>query len=86
MVLLLIIFMIYFYSKINARTNYALRNSNQLDLMACRTELFAKSFFPSAVSLWNDLPEHIKSVDFLSLFKSLVLRTFPSYKVPRHFL
>ena len=60
-------------------------NANQLDLMACRTELFAKSFFPSAVSLWNDLPEHIKSVDSLSLFKSLVLRTFPGYEVPQHF-
>ena len=41
--------------------------------MACRTELFAKSFFPSAVSLWDDLPEHIISP---LLFKSSVLRTF----------
>ena len=53
--------------------------------MACRTELFAKSFFPPAVSLWNVLPEHIKYVDSLSLFKSSVLRSFPNYEVPRHF-
>ena len=49
------------------------------------TELFASSFIPSAVSLWNELPEDIKSITSISLFKSRILEHFAAPPVPRHY-
>ena len=74
-----------FPRQVNNRTDYTLRNANDFDLIACRTELFAKSFFPSAVSLWNELPQDLKSIESISLFESSILRTFSVPKVPRHY-
>ena len=67
------------------RTSYHLRNIHQIDSIACRTELFAKSFIPSAVSLWNELPEEVKSLQSLSSFKSYILRSFAVPVVPKYF-
>ena len=36
---------------VNTRTQYTLRNANDIDLIAYRTELFASSFTPSAIKL-----------------------------------
>ena len=70
---------------VNARTNYLLRNANDIDLVACRTELMTKSFIPSAVTLWNDLSNDIKSLQSLSQFKFCILQTFHVSDVPKHF-
>ena len=42
--------------------SYTLRNAHDIDIVHCRTELLASSFIPSAVSLWNELPDDIKSL------------------------
>ena len=44
-----------FPQNVSMRTSYHLHNIHQIDSIACRTELFAKSFISSAVSLWNEL-------------------------------
>ena len=43
------------------RTDYTLRNAHNVDIVDCCTELFASFFIPSAVSLWNERPDDIKS-------------------------
>ena len=35
----------------------------------CRTELYKTSFFPSATTLWNSLPDEIKQISSLSVLK-----------------
>ena len=57
-----------FPMNVHSRTAYTLRNVHNTDVVGCSTELFASSFIPSAVSLWNDLPEDIKSITSISLF------------------
>ena len=67
------------------RTEYPLRNASNIEVIARRTELFASSFVPSSVSLWNELPENIKSITSLSAFKSNVKKMFPSTTVPKYY-
>ena len=55
-----------FPRNVSTRTIYSLRNIHQIDSIACRTELLARSFIPSAVSLWNELPDDVKSLQSLS--------------------
>ena len=54
------------------RSTYDLRNANDLANMFARTELFAKSFYPSTIRAWNDLPESTKNENSLSTFKRLL--------------
>ena len=63
-----------------------LRNSNDTDLIAYRTKLFASSFITSAIKLWNELPGDIKSTQSLSSFKSYVMLSFSVSNVPRYYL
>ena len=74
-----------FPQNVSMRTSYHLRNIYQIDSIACRTELFAKSFITSAVSLWNELPEEVNSFRSLSSFKSYILRSFAVPVVPKYF-
>ena len=50
-------------------TSYPLCNIHQIDSIACRIEVFSKSFIPPAVSLWNELPVEPKSLQSVSSFK-----------------
>ena len=75
-----------FPPNVNARTPYTLRNANDIDLIAHRTDLFASSFIPSAIKLWNELPVDIKSIQPLSLFKSHVMLSFSVSNVPKYYL
>ena len=75
-----------FPPNVNARTHYTLRNANDIDLTAHRTELFASSFIPSAIKLWNELPVGIKSMQSLSSFKSYVMLSFSVSNVPKYYL
>ena len=54
---------------VSDRMSYTLRNANDIDKVLCQTKLLASSFIPSAVSLWNKLPDDIKPLQFISLFK-----------------
>ena len=74
-----------FPQNVSMRTSYHLRNIHQIDSIACRIGLFAKSFIPSAVSLWNELPEEVKSLQSLSSFKSYILPSFAVPVVPKYF-
>ena len=51
---------------------YNLRNPFDFTVINRRTELFSKSFVPSAISLWNNLPNNIKELNSLSQFKTAV--------------
>ena len=66
------------------RTNYPLRNALDRDIIARRTELFPNSFIPSSVSLWNNLPHELKTLQSVSLFKSKIIQSFNISKVPEY--
>ena len=74
-----------FPSTVGNSTVYSFRNSLDIETLARRTEIFAKSFIPSAISLWNNLPMETKSLQSLSMFKSTILRQFPVSVVPKYF-
>jgi len=67
---------------VSNRSHYPLRNALDRDNIARRTDIFANSFIPSSVKLWNDLPPDVNSLQYLSLFKSKILQTFNASKVP----
>ena len=43
-----------------------LRNANNIPLPKCRTESYKKSFLPSSISLWNDLPLEDRNLDVIN--------------------
>ena len=47
-----------------------LRNSNNTRTLQCNTQLYAKSFLPSSIQDWNQLPQEIKYSPSLCCFKS----------------
>ena len=65
---------------VSERTTYNLRNAGDVNDIRRRTELFSKSFFPSSVQLWNDLPLHIKNINTLENFKKTIKE--PMYSAP----
>ena len=48
---------------------HSLRKSRDLKIPRCKLELYKKSFFPSCITIWNNLPEIIKNATNLSAFK-----------------
>ena len=50
-------------------SNYNMRNPTNLIIEHTRTQSFKKSFIPASLSLWNNLPEHIRSSTTLTEFK-----------------
>ena len=72
---------------IRDNSNYNLRNSNNFETLMRRTELFANSFIPSSVKIWNDLPLNLRESPTLSNFKSNLLNhCFKAPDVPKHYL
>ena len=45
---------------ISRRNSYNTRNTADLDPPKCKTEQYSKSFFPSTIKLWNQLPRDLK--------------------------
>ena len=45
------------------KVHHNLRNSHNVKLIKTRTETFKKSFIPSAIKLWNTLPENERSIE-----------------------
>jgi hypothetical protein len=58
-------------------STYQLRNSSNLSNIPHRTSLYASSFLPSTINLWNSLPNEIKELDSLTAFKSYINRNKP---------
>ena len=56
------------------------------DIMARPTEIFPISFIPSSVTLWNNLPPDIKSLQSLSFCKSRILQSFNVSDLPKYYL
>ena len=56
------------------KTNYPLRNSNNLVIPYNRTEISRKSCIPSSVSLWNSFDPNIRSSNSTSHFKTNLKR------------
>ena len=54
--------------------------------MARRTEILATSFIPSSVTLLNNLPPDMISLQSLSVFKSIMMQTFNVSDVLTHYL
>ncbi len=52
------------------RSTYTLRNSTNYSLIQCKTTLYSNSFLPSTVQNYNKLPEEIKNITSLTVFKS----------------
>lgn len=48
---------------------YNLRNSNDIQSIRARTNLFFNSFFPSTIRAWNSLPEDTKTANSVAAFK-----------------
>lgn len=53
---------------LNPRVHHR-RNPLQRYIPRCRTEIYAQSFFPSTTTIWNTIPDNIKSSDSLAQFK-----------------
>jgi hypothetical protein len=56
-------------NRVNERTNYALRNRNQLDIPVARINILANSFFQAGARLWNDLANDKKALPSVPAFK-----------------
>lgn len=57
---------------------YNLRNSDHIQTIHARTNLFFNSFLPSTIRAWNNLPEDIKQADSVASFKALLNRDIKS--------
>ena len=63
-----------------------LRNSNNYQTIARRTEIYAKSVIPSALSMWNDLETEIRESDSLQMFKNKLKRKYKRPDVPAYYI
>ena len=51
-----------------------LRQSNNIQVPFCRTELYKRSFIPFCIKLWNNLNVSIRFAPSLSLFKDYFIK------------
>ena len=59
---------------IGSTSSYSLRDSHNIQNIACRTNLYLNSFLPSAISDWNALPIDIRNLGSHSAFKCYINR------------
>ena len=62
---------------------YRLRNSNNIELLHAKTNLYFNSLLPSTIRAWNNLPAEIQQVDSLQSFNSNLNRNLKSN--PKYF-
>ena len=66
--------------------SFILRNNDDFMLLSCRTTLFENSCVPSLISLWNQLPPHLRQIATISSFKREISNyMFQSNIVPSYF-
>ena len=76
-----------FPTTVETNTPYNLRNAEDFTVLNKRTELFSKSYVPSAISLWNSLPAAIKEQGSLAAFKNALTKNiFRARRIPLYFL
>jgi hypothetical protein len=59
------------------RAGYMLRNRGNIDVPFARLNVYANSFFPAVIKLWNDLPSQKKSLPSIEAFKADHKRSLP---------
>jgi hypothetical protein len=59
------------------RVGYNLRNRGNIDVPFARINLYANSFFPSTIKIWNDLPTTKKNLPSIEVFKADKKRSLP---------
>ena len=57
-------------AEVAERTNYNLRDAEHTDIIGSNKNYFLKSFLPSSVRLWNDLPKEIRTSQTVDTFKT----------------
>ncbi|MCG7882866.1 MAG: hypothetical protein JAY96_14895 [Candidatus Thiodiazotropha endolucinida] len=62
-------------------TNYPLRNSNDITVPYCRTEISKRSCIPSSISLWNSLDNEVRIAGSISTFKQHLKSSF--HRIPK---
>ena len=68
---------------VNQRQNYNLRCGNNISQIPAMKELYLRSYFPSTIKEWNNLPEHIREAPILSSFnRALAAHFVPPVRVP----
>ena len=70
-------------SKVQARTNYNLRNKHEIQNTKARTTQYQKSFMPTLTKQWNELPDNIKYIGGLQDFKHHLSQN--DKKTPKHY-
>ena len=60
---------------VNSVSRYNLRNADDLQSIASRTNFYYMSFLPSVVRDWNNLPEQAKQLDSVNSFKKLACKS-----------
>ena len=70
---------------IGQSTNYYLRNENNLSDITTRTNLYARSFLPSTINEWNELPIHVRNMNSVSSFKSYLSSSKPKSNKLYHY-
>ena len=66
--------------EVSQTTHYDLRNSNNIVIPQCRTNLLKNSFFPSTISAWNALPTETRNLDSINAFKKRLSKGDPPPK------
>ena len=51
------------------RPVYNLRNTQNFQSIACRTNLYKNSYLPATTNEWNNLSQNIRNAESLSCFK-----------------
>ena len=64
---------------------YQTRNSSNYVAPQCRTCYHSKSFIPSTISLWNQLPNNIKESETISKFKQNLSNHYAPTNVPIYY-
>ena len=58
--------------EVQARTTYNLRNNRNIQIPLSRLEVFKRSFFPSAITLWNNLSNQVRNSVSIQEFKRVL--------------
>jgi hypothetical protein len=72
--------------EVGNRTNYNLRNAGDTDIIHSNKNYFLKSFLPSTVKLWNELPHELKTSNSLNTFKEKLFLHFRMITVYKPYL
>lgn len=70
-------------ANVGTNLNYNLRNSHDITQPYTRTSLYANSFFPSSIRLWNNLLAPIRHSNTFPVFKSQL--NSHNLKIPKYY-